>query len=194
MVNDPYVAGGDFSVCDYMQEPCHLVQVVKDKSRRFSNGGLNFTGYGHFGLRGGGFQCSAQKTEFYTRAIRKETPYSNCDSRFDEDVLGLIETVNSQQSRDKLQKKAQQQKNESAKEKPRHPCPALAFGHKRDAQRNKPHQQSKFEDHLARIIQPTVTQICKSRQAESREANMVTEMCYSTRCVQVLPPSVLDHV
>jgi hypothetical protein len=40
----------------------------------------------------------------------------------------------------KLQKKAKQQEHESAKEKPRHPGPALAFGHQRDAQRDKPQE------------------------------------------------------
>jgi hypothetical protein len=39
-----------------------------------------------------------------------------------------------------LQKKAKQQKNESAEEKPRHPRPALAFSDQRDTQRDKPQE------------------------------------------------------
>jgi hypothetical protein len=49
-------------------------------------------------------------------------------------------SVESNNPGNKLQKKAKQQENESAKEKPRHPGPALAFGYQRDAQRNKPHE------------------------------------------------------
>jgi len=40
----------------------------------------------------------------------------------------------------KLEKKAKQQENETAKEKPWHPRSALAFSHQRDAQRDKPHE------------------------------------------------------
>jgi hypothetical protein len=49
-------------------------------------------------------------------------------------------SVESDNPGNKLQEKAKQQENESTKEKPRHPGPAFAFGHQRDAQRDKPHE------------------------------------------------------
>jgi hypothetical protein len=53
---------------------------------------------------------------------------------------GFIIGVKSDDPGNEFQKKAKQQENESAKEKPRHPGPALAFGHQRDAERDKPQE------------------------------------------------------
>jgi hypothetical protein len=52
----------------------------------------------------------------------------------------LIIGVKSDDPGKELQKKAKQQENESAKEKPRHPGAAFAFSHQRDAQRDKPQE------------------------------------------------------
>lgn len=39
-----------------------------------------------------------------------------------------------------LQKQSQEQQAETADKKPRHPCPPVAFGHKRKEERDEPHE------------------------------------------------------